>query len=74
MGDLKKRVYAVVDRSLSFVIYGAVAYLIVASVVFRFRHTWMTDTECIVHTIDALTLEIAEWVKKNRPEEPKEEK
>lgn len=55
VADLKKLVYAVVDRSLSFVIYGAVAYLIVASVVFRFRHPWLTDTELIVHTIDALT-------------------
>ena len=55
MADLKKRVYAVVDRSLPFVTYGAVAYLIVASVVFRFRHPWMTETELIVHTIDALT-------------------
>lgn len=55
MADLKKWVNAVLNRSLSVVIYGAVAYLIVASVVFRFRHPWMTDTELIVHTIDALT-------------------
>ena len=55
MADLKKWLNAVLNRSLSVVIYGAVAYLIVASVVFRFRHPWMTDTELIVHTIDALT-------------------
>jgi hypothetical protein len=55
MGLDWKWVNAVLNRSLSVVIYGAVAYLIVASVVFRFRHPWMTDTELIVHTIDALT-------------------
>jgi hypothetical protein len=55
MGLDWKWVNAVLNRSLSVVIYGAVAYLIVASVVFRFRHPWMTDTERIVHTIDALT-------------------
>jgi hypothetical protein len=54
VADLKKRLLAAVEHSLSFVIYGAVAYFIVASVVFRFRHPWMTDTELIVHTIDAL--------------------
>ena len=57
MADLKKWLRTVTEHLLSFAVYGAVAYLVVASVVFRFRHPWMTDTELIIHTIDALTFQ-----------------
>jgi hypothetical protein len=36
-------------------IYAALVYVFVAATVFRVRHPWMTETELLAHTLDAMT-------------------
>ena len=32
----------------------AILYFAIATIVFSWRHTWMTDRECLLHFVDAL--------------------